>query len=308
MRNRLPDLDVLRLLVTVADMGSMGAAASHLGISQPSASTSIARCERRLGLKLLDRSPRGSTLTPDGTLYVDWARDVLLAADRMELATSALQAAQSAELRIVASLTVSEYLVPNWLGKFSRKFPDVSVQLSVVNSGRAIHEVREGRHDLGFIESTQAVCNLKTSVVCWDELVVVAASSHPWAQRRRALMVAELEGAPLIHREVGSGTRQVFFEACKAAGVRPAEKGVALASNTAVRISAMAGSAPAVLSKLAVQESVSLGDLIVIPVKGIDLKRPIRAIWTGTMRPLGFAAEFLDLAASASGGDRAGGR
>ncbi|MGI8403812.1 MAG: helix-turn-helix domain-containing protein [Thermomicrobiales bacterium] len=68
MSDRWPDLDVLQLLVGVAELGSVGAAPERVGVSQPSASTSITRCERRLPFKLLDRSTRGSTPTTDGAL------------------------------------------------------------------------------------------------------------------------------------------------------------------------------------------------------------------------------------------------
>lgn len=296
MTDRWPDLNVLQLLVAVAEFGSVGAAAAQVGISQPSASASITRCERRLGLKLLDRSTRGSTLTTDGALYVDWARDLLSAAERMQLATAALKSARAAHLRVAASMTVAEYLVPKWLGAFRRNYAGVEVNLSVLNSDQVVEEVRAGCHDLGFIETTQSVRDLHVATLARDQLLVVVAPDNPWTRRRKPVSAVELAATPLVQREEGSGTRRTFIDACRATGLEPLDPAQSLASNTAVRVAAMAGTAPAVLSQLAVRDAVAVGDLVVIPVIGIDLHRRIRAIWTGSKRPLGMTANFLTLA------------
>lgn len=294
--DRWPDLDVLHLLVLVAELGSVGAAAERVGVSQPSASTSITRYERRLGLTLLERSTRGSTLTSDGALYIDWARDLLSAAERMALATAALQSARSAHLRVAASMTVSEYLVPQWLGAFRREFPGVEVNLSVLNSDQVVDGVRGRRADIGFIETTHAVRDVHRARLGRDELVVVVSVGHPWTRRRKPVSAAELATTPLVHREEGSGTRRTFVDACRAVGLDPVGPAQSLASNTAVRIAAMAGTAPAVLSRLAVRDAVASGDLVVVAVEGLDLRRPISAVWMGSRRPVGTAADFLALA------------
>jgi DNA-binding transcriptional LysR family regulator len=296
MRERWPDLDVLSLLVGVAELGSVAAAAERAGVSQPSASTSITRYERRLGLRLLERSTRGSRMTRDGALYVDWARELLSAAERMQLATAALQSTRSASLRVAASMTVSEYLVPGWLRGFRREHPVVEVNLSVLNSERVVEQVRAGGHDLGFIETTGPVRGLHTARLQRDELLVVVPPGHPWTRRRKGVSAVELAATPLVQREEGSGTRRTFLDACRAVGLQPTEPAESLASNTAVRVASMAGAAPAVLSTMAVKDAVASGDLAVVAVHGLDLHRPIRAVWAGSKRPVGTVADFLTLA------------
>ncbi len=213
-------------------------------------------------------------MTADGALYVDWARDVLAAAERMQLATTALQSARSGHVRLAASMTVSEYLVPRWLRQFRHEHPAVQVNLSVLNSEQVAEQVHAGRHDVGFIETTQPVRDLHTATVRYDELVVVVASGHPWTRRRKPVSAAELAATALVHREEGSGTRRTFLDACRAVGLEPVEPAQSLANNTAVRVAAMAETAPAVLSQLAVKDATASGDLEVVPVQGIDLHRP----------------------------------
>ena len=297
MSARWPDLEVLELLVAVAETGSIGAAAARLAVSQPSASTSIARHERRLGLSLVQRTPRGSAMTAEGALYVDWARDVLAAAERLRLATSALRAERKSHLRVAASMTIAEHLVPRWLAAFRREHADVDVDLDVVNSAAVAQAVREGRRDLGFVETTRVPKGLHSATVATDDLVVVVAPGHPWTRRRaHAVTAEELARSPLVVREEGSGTLQTLTEACAARGLRLTGTTQALSSNTAVRIAATAGTAPAVLSRLAVVDTVAAGDLVVVPVADLPMRRRLRAVWTGGTRPVGHAGDFVSVA------------
>lgn len=293
---RWPDLDVLELLVRVGELGSMGAAAAHLGVSQPSASTSIARFERRLGVTLLERTTRGSTLTPEGALYVDWAREVLAAAERMRLATEALRSERATHLRLAASMTVAEYLVPRWLAVFRREHAQVEASLTVLNSEGVLDEVRAGRQDLGFVETTRLPRGTHSAVVHEDELVVVVAPGHPWARRRRDVTAAELSATALVVREAGSGTLHTLVDSLASQGLELTRPVQSLSSNTAVRVAAQAGAAPGVMSELAVHDAVAAGDLVVVPVAGLELHRRLRAVWTGGRRPLGEVADFLAVA------------
>src|SRR3954447_16386964 len=112
---RLPDLDALELLLAVAETGSLGQAAARQGISQPSASARMSTLERRLGVRLLLRSPSGSPLTSAGLAVTDRARPVLEQASALVEGVAALRARQHGRLRVTASLTIAEHLMPDWL-------------------------------------------------------------------------------------------------------------------------------------------------------------------------------------------------
>lgn len=296
MADRWPDLDVLELFVTVAELGSMGAAAQRLGMTQPSASRALARLERRCGLTLLERSPRGSRLTPQGALVVDWAREVLEPAERFGWSTAALRTDRGSELTVTASMTVAEYLVPQWLTHFRSSYPDVQVRLSVDNSEHVLQAVIDGQADLGFIETSIVPHGLQTRVVGRDRIVVVVPPGHPWTRRRRPVPLAEVASVPLLLRERGSGTRQALVDALERAGLDPAPAAQNLTSNAAVRISAISGAGPAVLSEYAVREAVATGALHTVPLD-TDLGRDLRAVWAGGRRPLGPAGDLVAIAA-----------
>src|SRR3954453_4382560 len=92
----IDDLESLALLVSVVELGSLSQAGARHGVSQPAASSRLARLEARLGLRLVDRSTTGCVPTPAGAAVVEWSREMLATADRMGRAVSALKGANGA--------------------------------------------------------------------------------------------------------------------------------------------------------------------------------------------------------------------
>ncbi|ANN16948.1 LysR family transcriptional regulator [Amycolatopsis orientalis] len=291
-----PDLDSLRLLVLVDELGSIGQAAARLGIAQPSASKRLSTIERRLGLVLVDRTRRGSALTPDGRVIAGWAHRVLSELDGLLDGAEALRTQHEAELRVAASMTLAEHLVPGWIGELKRGNPGLYLGLEVTNSDQAAELAREGKVDLGFVESPGALPGLSSKRVATDRLVLVVAGSHPWARRRRALTAAELAVTPLVVREPGSGTRETVDTALRKAGVGPAKPLLELGSASAVRNAVIAGAGPAVISELDVARDVADRRLVAVAVEGVDFGRELRAVWPAGRRLAGPAAALLALA------------
>ncbi|MEU3980012.1 LysR family transcriptional regulator [Streptomyces sp. NPDC026672] len=289
--HRVPDLGALELLLAVARLGSLGAAARELGITQPAASSRIRSMERQLGLALVDRSPRGSRLTDTGALVTDWARRVVEAAESFDAGTQALRHRRDSRLRVAASMTIAEYLLPGWLIALRAERPDTAVSLHAGNSATVAERLLADEADLGFVEGLTVPAGLDATTVAHDHLIVVTAPTHPWARRRRPLAAGELAATPLILRERGSGTRQVL-DAALGGLARPL---IELSSTTAVKASAISGAGPAVLSELAVGEELTMRRLVQIPLADIPLHRALRAVWPTGHPPTGPARELLSL-------------
>ncbi|GAA4085716.1 LysR substrate-binding domain-containing protein [Actinomadura miaoliensis] len=288
-----PDVESLQLLVHVADQGSLSAAAAELGISQPAASKRMSRLERRLGLRLLDRTRRGSALTPDGALVTAWARRVLDDLAALTDGAAALRRARTAQLSVAASLTVAEYLLPAWIGELRRGHPELHVGLQVTNSARVCELARHGEIDIGFIESPGRPAGLRSRAVAGDRLVLVAPPGHRWTRRRRPVDPAEVAATPLISREAGSGTREAAAQALAAHGLRPVPPLLELGSSTAVRNAVVAGAGPALISELVVTADLAAGTLAEIPIAGLTLERSLCAVWRTGTTPTGPAAALL---------------
>lgn len=298
LSHRVPDLGALELLLSVARLGSLGRAAKELGITQPAASSRVRTMERQLGVALLDRSPRGSTLTDAGALVTDWARRIVEAAEAFDAGAQALRDRRDSRLRVAASMTIAEYLLPGWLIALRAERPGTAVSLLAGNSGQVARRLLLGEADLGFVEGLTTPEGLDGTVVAHDRLVVVVAPVHPWARRRTLLTPRELAETPLILRERGSGTRQVLDAALAGHGGL-AQPLLELSSTTAVKSAAESGAGPCVLSELALGEELSARRLVPVPLTGVRLRRQLRAVWPTGHRPAGPARDLLALTARA---------
>ncbi|MGW8063400.1 LysR family transcriptional regulator [Streptomyces ziwulingensis] len=291
LAHRVPDLGAMELLLAVARLGSLGGAARELGVTQPAASSRIRSMERQLGVALVDRSPRGSRLTDAGALVTDWARRIVEAAEAFDAGAQALRDRRDSRLRVAASMTIAEYLLPGWLVALRTQLPDTAVSLLAGNSAAVAERLLSDEADLGFVEGVSVPAGLDSAVIARDRLIVVTAPGHPWARRRRPLEAAELAATPLILREKGSGTRQVL-DAALGGLARPL---IELSSTTAVKAAAVSGAGPSVLSELAVGEELATRRLVSVPVADVALARDLRAVWPTGHRPTGPARHLLSL-------------
>lgn len=274
-----PELSALELLVAVGRLGSLGAAAAHVGMAQPNASRALARLERRLGLQLLIRSTRGSALTEAGRAVAAAADRVLAAVADFDDALEELRRDASQRMRVMASQTIAEFRLPRWLAHLRRELPEVRALVTVGNSEAVLTAVRGDEADLGFIETSRIPDGVTSRVVDHDNLALVVAQGHPWVTRPGPVPLAEVAATPLVVREGGSGTRMALEDVCARAGLGLAPSAQALSSNAAVRVAVESGIAPAVLSERVVAPAVAAGNLRVVPIEGAVLRREFRAVW-----------------------------
>lgn len=299
---RSPDLASLDLLLTVVETGSVGKAAALHGVSQPSASARLDRLERQIGVPLLVRGPRGTTLTQAGAAIAAWAGQVIEAAHALADGVETLRGARAARLRVAASMTVAEYLMSGWLLTLRRRNPGLAVTAMVANSQEVCQRVRSGEVDLGFVELPHVPQGLTFEQVGTDRLALIAAPGYPAAARSNpGLAARDLLEQALLLREHGSGTRDTFLHALTAALGRreepPLPHATELGSTATILATARAGGGIGVLSARAAAADLAAGTLVEIPATDLDLDRALHAIWLGR-RPTGYAHELVLLAAS----------
>ena len=290
LSGHLPDLDALELLVELSRVGSIGAAARAVGISQQSASERLANTESTIGVPLLHRGARGTSLTAAGTVVVEWAARLLQVAEEVDASIGALRDERGRGLRIAASMTVAEHLLPRWLVALRHQeqagqLSVPAVSLSATNSAGVLRAVVAGEADLGFVEGAERPSGVASLDVGRDELVLVAGPHDPLARRRTLLGPAQVAALALTSREAGSGTREVVEQALAAHGQRPAPPVVEVTTSAAVRETVRAGGAPAFLSRRAVETDLRSGGLVQVRTSGLALTRTLRAVWVGSATP-----------------------
>lgn len=282
---KVEDLRGLELLLSTIELGSISAAARRHFLSQPAATAQLQNLETRLGVPLLERGALGSSPTAAGTALAAWAREITVATERFAAGVEALREGAEPHLRVAASLTIAEYLLPVWLIECRQPRKDWAVDLEVANSVVVADRVASKAVDIGFVESPRHFEDLTSEVIGHDELIVVVGRSHPWTRRSTALTAERLASAPLLLRELGSGTREFFDDALVRKGLPPVQPHGVLGSTSALKAAVAGGTACTVLSELAVAGEIATGRLVRIAVDGIDLKRTLRAVWYGPTPP-----------------------
>src|SRR6478609_11690331 len=112
---RMPELSAFEIFVAIARTGSLGAASRELGLTQQAVSARIASIEAQTGVGLVVRTPRGSQLTPAGVVVAEWADQLLGVAQHVDAGLASLREGSRAQVKVVASLTIAEQLMPRWL-------------------------------------------------------------------------------------------------------------------------------------------------------------------------------------------------
>ena len=280
MVDHYPDVESLALFLAACEMGSISAAGRTRGLTQPAATAHIRKLERRLGVTLLHRSTKGCWPTEAGGTVAAWAKAVVSAVDRLVTGAKALQGdTGQVALRVTASYTTAEYILPQALIELRRRSPGIAISLLVSNSAGVIDDVLGGRSQLGFIEGDVVPRGLRHRSIAADRLVVIAATDNP-IDREVPLTPNELNAYTLILREPGSGTRDVFVKALAAAGVPLPTSVIEIGSTAAIMRAVIAGDALGVVSELAMREHEYAGTLRSVPILGLHLDRTLRAVWT----------------------------
>lgn len=304
---RMPELAAFEVLLAIARTGSLGAAGRELGLTQQAVSARLASIEAQTGVRLVQRSPRGSRLTAAGAVVAEWADQLLDVAGRVDTGLAAMRSESHSRITVAASLTIAEQLMPRWLVSLQadaarRNAAAPQVILTAANSDQVIAAVHDGSADLGFIESPGTPAGLRSRVIAHDELVAVVPPDHKWARRSVPVSPTELNKTALVSRETGSGTREALSSALRSAlgpSSRQSDPAIELSSAAAMRAAVLAGAGPAVMSRLAVDDDLTLGSLREVPIAGLDLRRELRAIWSGGRTPpAGAVRELLSHIAS----------
>jgi DNA-binding transcriptional LysR family regulator len=239
------------------------------------------------------RTTRGSQLTPAGTIVADWAARLLEIAHEVDAGMGSLRKEGRERIRVAASQTISEQLMPHWLLSLqaeSSRRGDNSPQviLTATNSEHAIAAVRDGTVDLGFVENPGTPKGLGSCVVGHDELVIVVPPGHKWAKRSRMVTARELAETSLVAREPHSGIRDSLTVALRQTlgdDMQQASPVLELTSAAAMRAAVLAGAGPAAMSQLAVADDLAIGRLLAVTIPHLDLRRKFRAIWIGGRNP-----------------------
>ncbi|MDO5626152.1 MAG: LysR family transcriptional regulator [Pseudomonadota bacterium] len=193
----VPDLTTLRVVVAVAESGSMSAGSDRVGLALGAVSERIAALERASGTQLFERSSRGVRLTAIGQFLVQRARELLAEADRLALDLHDAAHQLQGHVRVMANASSIIQYLPGRLAAFQTAHPRIRVEVEERSSPEIALALLDGSADLGLLDMPYAVQGLDAVDLFSDTLVVVLPADHVLA-RQRSLGMDALMAQPLV--------------------------------------------------------------------------------------------------------------
>jgi DNA-binding transcriptional LysR family regulator len=263
-------LKQLEVFIAVAQEGNVTRAAGQLNITQSATSMALADFETQLRRRLFDRVGKRLQLNDAGRLLLPKAIDAVARASEIET-LAASDNALTGSLRIGASLTIGNYLMPGLIGRFMRRHPGTQMQLKVGNTRQVVHDLEQFHVDIGFIEGFCHAPDIEVQPWGEDELVVFCAADHPLAAQP-TVSEEDLSQAGWILREPGSGTREVFDNAVLGR-LRTINLVMELGHTEAIIRSVEAGLGISCASRLTLADALEHHRLVILPTPFLDLRR-----------------------------------
>jgi DNA-binding transcriptional LysR family regulator len=271
----------LAVFTAVADAGSTTAAAGRIALSQSATSAALNELEAVLESRLFDRVGARLVLNDTGRGLLPQARAVLDGAAGIErdfgIAAGARDASAPSLLRVGASTTIGNYLLPTLIADWRRARPEAQVDVAIANTAAVAAAVARMEVDVGLIEGPCHEPDVVARPWREEELVVACAPSHPLlgGDASRKLDVATLRRASWLLREPGSGTREAV-EAALQPHLHQLHEGLHFGGTEAIKQAAVEGLGFTCLSLFAVRDLIELGRLVRVRT---TLPRLVRGFW-----------------------------
>jgi DNA-binding transcriptional LysR family regulator len=203
------ELNLVEIFCCVAEEGSFSKAAEKLRLSQPTVSGHVRNLETLIGIKLLDRLPRGIALTHAGKLLYKHGIAIRNEKDSAIRALQQFLNSEQGELLLSGSTIPAEYILPPMIASFRAHFPRIKVSIRISDSEQGCADVLAGRAELGFVGAMFNSNEIEFCHFGWDELALVVPNTPEW-HGVESIELEELAAKSFLARESGSGTRKAF--------------------------------------------------------------------------------------------------
>lgn len=265
------------VFLTVAENLSFSKAAEELFISQPAVTKHIKELESKLNITLFDRKGNKVYLTQAGRLSYNHLKAIRQSYRDLEFDIERLNDAYKGSLRIGASSTISQYLIPKVLAAFYKRYPKVELFLFNGNSFEVEQKLIENEIDMALVENESSQANIKYIDFLEDEIIVVAGSQSVFS-KRKTISLSDLSEIPIVLREKGSGTLQVIQNVLAKHQVLLSQLQIVMHLGTTEAIKNFLSDFDgiAMVSEKSVEKELQLKELIKVKIKNVSLLREFR--------------------------------
>lgn len=264
----------IKVFQSVAKNLSFTKASQELFISQPAITKHIHELETTYQVRLFDRQGSKISLTDAGKLLLKHSEQILADYKQLEYEMHLLHNEYTGELKLGASTTISQYVLPPLLATFISKYPKVHLSLVSGNSRDIETALQENRIDLGLVEGVTRLPNLRYTTFLKDELVAVVPSKSRLAISEE-ITPEELLSIPLVLRERGSGTLDVIERALFQHNIKLSSLNVLmyLGSTESIKLFLEHTDCMGIVSIRSIRRELVSGEFRVVEIKGMPMMR-----------------------------------
>ncbi len=270
------NLHHLRIFYTVAQRRSVTAAAADLLLSQPAVSLQLKALEKELGLPLFQRGGSKLRLTQAGEVLYRAAVSMLHAKEEAERAITELRDGTRGHLIFGAGTTGGMYLLPRIVQAYKGLWPETEILFHVGTTDQILDKLLQNVLDMGLMGGPIEDRRFLVEPICADELVLIAAPSHPIAALAKVTL-KDLGGMPFIVPEAGSRTRQLVEKGLRESGV-PLVIAMQLPGTEGVKRAVEGGLGIGMVSRYSVENECLAGVLKRVPIDGFRLTRTVNLV------------------------------
>ena len=262
----------IEIFLKVVESQNLTKVANELGLSQSAVSMSIKELENIIGRKLFDRINKKLILNEIGRSF--YQAVLPLFKKLTDIETEFQNSEDKGSVRVGASTTIIDYLMPSIVCDYMGRYPNVKIDLKEGNTKDIVALVKEGKIDMGFIEGEIEDSDIIKEVIGQDELVVVSANEE---LKGKNLQLADIADYRWVLREKGSGTRNIFLNYIKSSSVK-LNIFLELGHTESIKSLLLSKKPITCISKLAVHGELQKGDLFELDIKGFKCTRNFYAI------------------------------
>lgn len=265
------------VFLTVAENLSFSKASEDLFISQPAVSRHIKELESKLNIALFERKGNKIYLTKAGKLTYGYLKKIKQQYRELEFELGRLNDTFKGVLRIGASSTISQYLIPKVLAAFHKRYPKIELYLFNGNSFEMEQKLLENEIDLALVENESSQSNIKYIDFLDDEIHIVTGSTSVYA-KRRYLSTEDFKQIPIVLREKGSGTLEVIQKALAKQTINVDKLNILihLGSTEAIKNFLSDFDGIALVSEKAIEQELRLKSIVKLTIKNLNLNRKFR--------------------------------
>jgi DNA-binding transcriptional LysR family regulator len=266
------DIHHLRVFSSVYKNKSFSKASEELNLTQPTISNHIKALEDELGCKLFDRLGRSIMPTKEAEVLYSHSTELIEKALELKEAISEVRKDVSGRIVIGASTIPGVYILPKIISGFQKRYPSISYQILISDSGGIIENVMNHDLLLGIVGAKLSNEHVEYISYIDDELIAVSA---PSVVNNNKMTLQEFVKYPFILREEGSGTRRETEKFLERRGITIDKLHIngIFGSTDAVKQAVKAGLGVTILSKYSVEDEINYGILRKIDLANINIRR-----------------------------------